>query len=507
MNMAAPEYPAPTFDMLRLPLVGRLLLRPRGRLILQLPLLGFALLLIYDGFTGSPLAAQNLATIAPWVHYRGLVIVALLLVGNLFCMGCPFTLPRTLARRLSIRGRRFPQRLRSKWLAIGGLFTLFFLYEWLDLWASPALTAWVIVAYFVLSFILEAVFTESAFCKYICPLGSFNFVYSTVSPLRIGVRSQDVCRTCVGKECINGSYSPQPVILIDSIGVDGRPERTHTHDANGVLGCGTLLFAPQVTSNLDCTMCLDCARACPHENAGLFARQPAAELLSADAWPRRYDVAFLVICLAFMGLVNAFGMVPPVYVLMQDVAAALGLTRLGLPNEIIEGVILLLMFAVGGVILPVGLSLSAAAAARSLTGTRRRDSLRIALSSFAPAFVPIGLGFWAAHYGFHFLVGLWSIIPAAVQFLLDHGITFFGQPDWSQVGVSDAGVIGLLQTVALLSGFAGSMIIAQRISGRMYGARAVNGLLPWALLFVAMMLAGMYLFSLPMEMRGTVLFD
>ena len=66
-----------------------------------------AVVMIYDGLTGPKLAPQNLATVAAWVHYRGLVVLALLLAGNLFCMSCPFTLPRTLAHRLSSRGRRW----------------------------------------------------------------------------------------------------------------------------------------------------------------------------------------------------------------------------------------------------------------------------------------------------------------------------------------------------------------------------------------------------------------
>jgi hypothetical protein len=222
------EHPN-VFDALQLPVLRRIARWRWGRLVFQLPLLAVAVLLMYDGFTGPRNAAQNLATVVPWVHYRGFVIVALLLVGNLFCMGCPFTLPRTLAKRFSLPGRRFPQVLRNKWLAIGGLFTLFFLYEWLDFWASPWLTAWVIVFYFVASFALEAFFSESAFCKYVCPLGTFNFVYSTVSPLQIRAKDTDICRTCVGKECINGSYSPQPVILIDQIGVmASRTKRTPT---------------------------------------------------------------------------------------------------------------------------------------------------------------------------------------------------------------------------------------------------------------------------------------
>ncbi|MFW5772995.1 MAG: hypothetical protein ACOCZH_06680, partial [Phototrophicaceae bacterium] len=213
--------PRTAFDLLRLPLVGRALRWRYGRLLLQLPLLTVALLLVYDGFTGPDRAAENLATVVPWVHYRGVVVLALLLVGNLFCMGCPFTLPRTLARRLSKGGRRFPRALRNKWLAIAALFALFFLYEYLDMWASPALTAWVIVAYFVASFVLEAVFSESAFCKYVCPLGTFNFVYSTASPTQITARDAAICRDCVGKECINGSYAPQTVIRLDQIPVQG----------------------------------------------------------------------------------------------------------------------------------------------------------------------------------------------------------------------------------------------------------------------------------------------
>lgn len=505
------QYPKTAFDVLRLPLLGRLLRWRWGRLVFQLPMLVVALLLVYDGFTGPDLAAQNLATVAPWVHYRGLVIVALLLVGNLFCMGCPFTLPRTLAKRLSIRGRRFPQRLRNKWIAIAGLFAIFFLYEWLDLWASPALTAWVIIAYFVGSFVLEAVFTESAFCKYVCPLGTFNFVYSTTSPLQIQAKNHDICRTCVGKECVNGSYRETPVIVIDQIGINGEPEKTHVNGPQGTLGCGTLLFPPQMQSNLDCVLCLDCARACPHENVGLLARTPGAELVNPDAWPRRYDVAFLVIGLAFMGLVNAFGMVPPVYALMESLAQGLGLTALGLSDQAIAGVVLLLIFGIGAVALPVGLTLLAAQLARWLTGTAnpasaKHVSLRVALTSFAPAFVPIGLGFWTAHYGFHFLTGMLTIIPVFQNFLVDHGITALGQPDWTLGGISDMGVIGAIQTVALLGGFFGSLLVAQRIAFRLYRRDAMPGLLPWALLLLVMMLAGMWLFSLPMDMRGTLLF-
>ena len=225
-------------------------------------------------------------------------MLALLLAGNLFCMGCPFTLPRTLARKISLRdgqsgrGRRWPRRLRNKWLAIGVFVAYLWLYEALDLWARPWLDGLAGDRLLRAAFVLEALFAKSPFCKYICPLGTFNFVASTVSPLQITARRVDVCRICVGKECVNGSAQ--------------------------TLGCGTELFVPQIKSNLDCTFCLDCARACPHDNVALAVRKPLSEFRpvsirsdsTGGAWPQRWDVAFLALVFAFAGLANGFGMTP-----------------------------------------------------------------------------------------------------------------------------------------------------------------------------------------------------
>lgn len=487
------RQPAIGMDVLRLPLVGRLLRGRYGRLLLQAPFTLVALALALDGFVGPQSAARNLATVAPWVHLRGIVVLVLLLAGNLVCMGCPFTLPRTLAKRLSIKGRRFPQRLRNKWLAIFSLFALFFAYEYLDLWASPWLTAWLILAYFTASFLLEAVFSESAFCKYVCPLGSFNMVYSTLSPTRVTVKSQDVCARCVGHECVNGSYAREAVIRVDEIPVGAGDERLQipvAHGPRGTLGCGTELFAPRMRGNMDCTMCLDCVRACPHDNVSLFARSAGAELSRADSWPRRWDLSLLVVALAFMGLSNAFGMAPPYYALQEGLALRLGITS--------EFVALLLIFAVGNLLLPAFVAVAAAWLGRRLTRFRARDSLRDTVAAFAPAFVPVGFGIWFAHYSFHILVGPGLIVPVMQEFL-------GGAGDWERWSFSlDTNLIGLIQLLALIACYLWSLRLAQKTALRLYRRKALLGLLPWALAFTLMMLAAWQIFTLPMEMRGTL---
>ncbi len=479
-------------DVLKLPLLGRLLRHRHGRLALQALLTLVALALVLDGVVGPQSAARNLATVAPWVYLRGFVVIALLLAGNLVCMGCPFTLPRTLAKRLSRSGRRFPQRLRNKWLSIFSLFALFFFYEYLDLWASPWLSAWLIVLYFAASFALEALFAESAFCKYVCPLGAFNMVYSTLSPTRIAVKSHDICASCVGKECVNGSYAPQTVIRVDEIPVaDQAAQRKEVrHGPRGTLGCGTELFAPQIRSNLDCTFCLDCVRACPHDNVSLFTRVPGAELSRADSWSRRWDVSLLAIALGFMGISNAFGMVPPYYALQEWLALNLGISS--------EFIVLLLIFAALNLLLPAAVSITAAWLGRALTGFHKRDSLRETVAAFAPAFVPVGFGIWFAHYSFHLLVGPVLVVPVVQEFL-------GGVGDWQRFSVSlDINAIGLIQLVLLLAGFLWSLRLAQKAALRLYRRAALLGLLPWALVFLLLMLLAWQIFTLPMEMRGTL---
>ncbi len=308
------------------------------------------------------------------------------------------------------------------------------------------------------------------------------------------MKNPSVCTACTGKECVNGSYAPQTLIHIDTIPTLGDQTRavTVTHSPQGTPGCGTLLYPPQIASNLDCTLCLDCVRACPHDNASLFLRAPGRELL-ADAWPRRWDVSFLAVALAFIAITNAFAMVPPMAELQQGIAAALGLPL----NATTDAVTLLVIFGVGNVLLPGALLLGASYA--SQRAARSRHSLREVAAVFAPAFVPLGFGIWIAHYSFHFLIAPLSIVPIAQEFLGLRG-------EWQAFsGSLDIGVIGLAQALALLVGFGGSLWVAQRRAQRAFGRQAFVALLPWALLLLALMWAAFGIFTLPMEMRGSLL--
>lgn len=465
------------FDLLRVPLLGQVLRWKHNRTVAQLVLFGLAAAIVVDGLLGSPLAAKNVATVAAWVHYRGLVVLALLLVGNLFCAACPFVLPRKLAKWIGRPTQRWPQALRNKWLALAGLLAIVYAYELFDLWATPWWTAWLTVAYFVTAFVLEAFFTRNSFCMYVCPLGTFNFLYSTISPLQITSRDQNVCRDCKGHECINGSSTQQ--------------------------GCQLELFVPTIQSNLNCTLCLDCVKACPYDNVALAVRPPGDELFR-QSWRHRLDLAWLAVTAAFLGLGNAFGMTPPVYVLEQQLATLL--------NTQSEALVLGLIYLAGAVVGPLLLVYGAAWLSRTLTaGSKHREtSLHRLLMRYAYSFVPLGFAIWFAHYLFHFLTGSMTIVPA-FQTFFQRTLRWpiLGEPDWTLAArfVPTVETIQVLQSIITYGGLLAALALALTAARKSQrnGRAALLEVLPWVIVLVLLAVASGSTFLLPMEMRGSAL--
>lgn len=459
-------------DLLELPLLGRLLRWKHARSLLQIPMLLVAAVMVWDGLTGSQLAARNLATVITWVIYRGLLVLALLVAGNLFCMACPFMLPRNLARRFVRPLRHWPRRLRNKWVAAALLGLFLFGYEYFSLWSSPWWTAWLILAYFGAALLIDSLFRGAPFCKYVCPLGQFNFVGSLVSPLEVRVRAPETCAACATKDCIKGHA--------------------------GQRGCELWLFQPRKVGNLDCTFCLDCVHACPHDNVGLVARLPGADVWAGGArsglgdLARRPDMAVLALVFTFGALLNAFNMVSPVYALEQWLAGALG-SSARLP-------VLGTLFALGLVVEPAALLGVAALASRALGGGR--EPLARLVVRYAYGLAPLGFGIWLAHYMFHFATGFWTLVPVAQLVLGSVGLPTFGPPRWD-LGALLAGFRPLPLQYGLIGlGLLVTLTALLRIARRDTPARPGRAALPWLALALLLAAAALWVMSLPMEMRG-----
>lgn len=474
--------PQASFDLLRLPLIGSLLTWRHARTLLQIPLFIVSVAMVLHGLFGPQLAPRNLATTLTWVHFRGALVLVLLVAGNFFCLACPFMLVRNLARKVFRPVRNWPRALRHKWLSIGLFAGLLFVYEWLDLWASPWWTAWLIVAYFAGALVIDAIFKHATFCKFICPIGQFNFVASTVSPFEVAVRDHDVCSRCTTKDCIRGVRDASaPLVVIQR-------------------GCELALFQPRKTGNMDCTFCLDCVQACPHDNVGITSRLPATELVNdimrsgVGFLSRRRDLAALVVVFAFGALLNAFAMVSPVYALEQWFAQRMGVNY--------EAPVLGFVFALFLICEPL-LLIGVAAWMTKVWSGNKRSLISIAVR-YSYVLVPMGFGIWLAHYGFHFLTGLFTFIPVTQAALAELGWMILGPPQWTLAGLSP-NVVQVFETGFIGLGLLGSLLIGYLLAATDETRHPVRVFIPWAALAVLIAGVALWVMAQPMEMRGVVL--
>ena len=441
-----PPARRPVVDVLRLPVIGAAMRRPLVRRAAQATMLLVAAAVVADGLLGPSMSPMNLAGVLPWTGWRALTVLALLVAGNVFCFACPFMLPRELARRFAAPARRLPRPLRTKWLAISLLVAGFWATETFALWDGPRATAWIIIGYFTAAVLVDSTWRGATFCKYVCPIGQFHFVNSLVSPLQVRARAPAVCATCTTHDCLRGNATRR--------------------------GCELDLFMPRKVGNLDCTACLDCVHACPHDNIGIFVAVPGSDLVhdtrrsSIGRLSQRLDVVALAVLLVVAAFVMAGVMVVPI-------SSGWLLAALAAPP------------------------LAVATLARK--GSRRRARL----GRFALALLPLGLSMWAAHFLFHLLTGWGTLGLVLRRPLAEVGLVV--APRWTDATalLGPAAMLGL-QLLLLDVGLLVTLWVAWRVArdGAPRARRVFATLVPWASAATALWALGVWILCQPMAMRG-----
>jgi cytochrome c oxidase assembly factor CtaG/polyferredoxin len=423
-------------DLLQLPLIGYVLRARYGRMALQSVAFVAAVLVIADGFLGQQsMSAMNLAGVLPWTYVRAFGVIGLLVLGNIFCLSCPFMLPREIGHRLGLARFKWPRWLRSKWTAIALMILFFWSYEAFAIWDHPLRTAWLLIAYFAAAFLVDTFFRGASFCKYLCPLGQFNFAGSLLSPFSLQARSQATCRSCTTHDCIAGNAQQR--------------------------GCELQLYMPQKAGNMDCTLCMDCVKACPHDNIGLFAVAPSPV-------SPRIDLAALNLVVVIAAFANAWWMVAQ----SGKYSALLALLA----------------------VVPL-----VAVAARF-----KKDLF----CRFSQALLPLGLAMWAAHLLFHLFTGWASLGPVAHQAAADFHWHFLSPPQWGmELPLLSAHAVLSVQLLLLDAGLLFTLYLGWRraLEWAARPSRAVLLLLPWATTVAAVYAAGIWILLQPMQMRGMIM--
>ncbi|MEW6405205.1 MAG: 4Fe-4S binding protein [Chloroflexota bacterium] len=403
---------------------------------------------ILAGLIGTPVGSRNFSIVFVWIAWWAiLILVAVPFFGRGWCAVCPIPLPgewlqrgRVLApeepnhgehrehgetsKRFSVRSvlsvvKRFPLNLRwPKFLHNIWLQNISFLLLALFssvLLTTPNITAIVLAAMLFAAIGLSTVFERRSFCRYLCPVGGFIGIYSQTAPVELRIKDKQVCVTCEGKPCYNGSQAGY--------------------------GCPWDVFPGGLTKNTYCGLCMECIRTCPHDNIAVNLRPFSADLAKPST---RMDEAFKAFIMLGSSMIYAGVLLGP-WGALKDAAYSVGTSNWFLYAAIFLAIIFVLIPSLFAVCVP------------------RFENFNIfkkRLATLSTAIIPLGLMFWVA-FSLSFVLTNASYILASFSDPLGLGWNLLGTANiaWQPVLTS---ILAPAQTLALVGGLIWSARTAQK---------------------------------------------
>lgn len=421
------------YDLLRLPPVRTVLVSRWPLLLVRAAALGGFLLVIVAGWVGTPVGNRNLSIVLVWIAWWALLILlAVPLLGRAWCAICPVPMPGEwlqqgavlgpppAGRRGWSLGKKWQKGLRNTWLQ-NAAFVIVTLFGTVVL-TSPAVTAAVLTLLLLAAVGTSLVYERRTFCRHLCPVGGFIGLYSQAAPIELRVKDTAVCAGHREKTCFTGS-------------ADG-------------CGCPWSVFPGGMIKNVNCGLCMECVRTCPHDNIALNVRPFGADLLQPRA--RRLDEA--VKALILVGSAGAYSAV------MIGPWSHLKAAAYSAGSPAWWGFALLFLTLVLGVI-PAAFYL-AVWAGGALAGSRQ--GVRLAFIRFAYSLVPLGLAAWIAFsLAFVFTNGsyLWPVLSDPMGW------------GWNLLGTASVlwtpyvtGLLPPIQALVLLGGMTWSSVLTRRLA-------------------------------------------
>jgi hypothetical protein len=424
------------YDLLRIPVVRRLLVaRWPQYLVRVLALAGF-LLAIVAGVAGTPAGNRNFAIVFVWIIWWALLIlIAVPLAGRAWCAICPIAMPGEWLQQGAILapdektqglglGRRWPKRLNNIWLQNGG-FLVLALFSAVVL-TNALVTALVLAAFLLLATATALVYERRAFCRYLCPVGGFIGLYAQAAPLEVRVKDTAVCASHREKTCYTGN---------------------HAGEYRGY-GCPWGVFPGGLVKNTNCGACLECLRTCPKENIAIQIRPAGTDLIVPRG--RRLDEAYKAFIMVGSAAIYSAVMLGP-WGALKDAAYNVGSKPwLGYAALFLLATLLLL---------PGLFWLAVETGQRLAQGRRARKQAFIA---FAYTLIPLGLAAWIA-FSLGFVLVNVSYAGPVLSDPLGWGWNLLGTADWAWAPLL-TGLTPWLQSMALVGGLLWSNTVARRIA-------------------------------------------
>jgi polyferredoxin len=411
-------------EITRIPFIKNALKSRYPQMAVFIVMLAGYIFAILAGLIGTPVGSHNFSIVFVWIAWWAvLILVAVPFFGRGWCAVCPIPLPGEWLQRGAVLSPpdkktkwlnlRWPKFLRNIWLQ-NISFLLLALFSSVLL-TTPNITGIVLAAMLFAAIGLSTIFERRAFCRYLCPVGGFIGLYSQTAPIELRIKDKQVCVTCEGKPCYNGSQAGY--------------------------GCPWDVFPGGLTKNTYCGLCMECIRTCPHDNIAVNLRPFSADLAKPST---RMDEAFKAFIMLGSAIIYAGVLLGP-WGAFKDAAYNVGTSA-----WFIYAIIFL---AIIFVILPGFFTLGILKAKSTLPLKQR-------FASLATALIPLGLMFWVA-FSLSFVLTNASYIIAALSDPLGLGWNLFGTANavWQPMLFS---ILAPAQTLALVGGLIWSARTAQK---------------------------------------------
>lgn len=414
-------------ELTRIPFIKNALKSRYPQLAVFIVMLIGYIFAILAGLIGTPVGSHNFSIVFVWIAWWAiLILVAVPFFGRGWCAVCPIPLPGEWLQRGAVvnppdkrpkwLNLRVPKMFRNIWLQ-NISFLLLALFSSVLL-TTPNITGVVLAAMLFAAIGLSIVFERRAFCRYLCPVGGFIGLYSQTAPIELRIKDKQVCVTCEGKPCYNGSPAGY--------------------------GCPWDVFPGGLTRNTYCGLCMECIRTCPHDNIAVNLRPFSADLAKPST---RMDEAFKAFIMLGSAIIYAGVLLGP-WGAIKDAAYNVGsgawftyaATFLAIIFVVLPG-----LFTLG------------------ILNTKNTLPLKQRFASLSTTLIPLGLMFWVA-FSLSFVLTNASYIIAALSDPLGLGWDLFGTANatWQPMLTS---ILAPAQTLALVGGLIWSARTAQKAAG------------------------------------------
>ena len=451
--IGAPQQP---YNLLRIPLLKRLMSSRWYPGILAWPTLIVFIFITYQLVVGPAKAHDNLGTALTWILWWPVLPIIFLLAGRLWCAICPFGTINDLVQKWVGNNRPVPRFLKKYGIWI--IDAVFILITWSDhifgLVESP-LNSGILLLMITLGVVVSgALFERRTWCRYLCFLGGLSGNYTRGSIVGFSA-TPEKCATCKTPACYKGN--------------------------DKVAGCPMFVFPRTMDTTAECNLCGKCVKTCPNDSIRISLRLPSEELWSVQR--AKFPVSFLAAVIMGIVFVQNITMLQIWNVVLEWFERLLGMHN----YPVTFTVSFLALMAV-----PVGLMLIAGV----LAGRANGKSLIANFALFGYAIIPLDMAAHIAHNLFHMLAEGKAIGFTALGLF---GISSHGK----SAALLDSATIQVLQYGLIGLGMVASLYAALRLSRGTTGSRAgrTAAFAPYAVLMIALAGINLYLFSMPMSMR------